>query len=177
MLSSEDHHERDGGAGSSTRVVTANAARTTTVVEIGQDQEPRRAPVSCRTRRWPEVTSVKTTRATALPMDAIADRSKNDRQDDGGDGRDDDAGRGAAAHAPAQQRRELADRGHLLAQPGGGEETGVGRAGRGEQRRDAHHPVAGRPSIGSAATASAVPPDAITSSTVSVPNTPSATAT
>ena len=124
------------------------------------------------------MTRAKTSRATALPIEAIALRSKPDREDDRGDGSDQEPRRGPPAEPAAQQRRELADRRHLLTQSRRGIQPGVRRPSGREQGGDAHQPVAGPArASGSAATARAVPPDAITSSTVSVPKTPSATAT
>ena len=54
-----------------------------------------------------------------------------------------EAGGHPAAEPATEDRRELADRGHLLAEPAGRVEPGVGRTGRGEERRHRHHPVAG----------------------------------
>ena len=102
------------------------------------------APVSRRIRRWPPDTIAKTVRATALPIEAIAVRSKN-------------TARTAAASAGEQQRprcapaqRFFAMTGghwplvrHVSTEAGGGIETGVRGAGGGEERGDAHEPVPG----------------------------------
>ena len=75
MLSTRIATRATAVPGSSTRVVTANAASTTTVVAMASTSSDRRAPVSSRTRRWPNVTRANTTSATALPIEAMAVRS------------------------------------------------------------------------------------------------------
>ena len=89
------------------------------------------------------VMSVNTSSAIALPIEAIAAQVEADGEHDRDDGGEHEAGRHPSAEAPAQHRRELADRRHLLAQarpPGRGRRWSPGR---GEQRGDGHQPVAG----------------------------------
>ncbi len=64
-----------------------------------------------------------------------------------------------------------------LGQPGRGVQPGVGGPGGGEQGGDAHQPVARLAERGLGGHGQRGPPEAITFSTVSVPNTPSAMAT
>ena len=101
------------------------------------------APVSARTRRWPAVTRAKTTSAITLPIEAIDDRSNPTARTDGDDGGDQQPGGDPAPEPATEDRGELADGGHLLAEPPGGVEPGVGCTGGGEECRDGHHPVAG----------------------------------
>ena len=82
----------------------------------------------------------------ALPIDAMALRSKPTASTIAiAGGRAARPAGAPSAEPPAQGGRELADLGHLLAQPGRGIEAGVGRAGGREQRGHAHQPVAGPP--------------------------------
>ena len=130
--------------GSSTSVVSANATSTMTVVRLASSSSHVRAPVSCRIRRCPKVTRVNTTSATALPMEAIALRSKET----------------ARTIAPAAvtrmpmgarppTRRPIRGGNWPIVAICSGEtcrrvQPRVGRAGGGEERRDRHQPVAGR---------------------------------
>ena len=133
----------------------------------------RRAPVCDRTRRWPSVTSAKIIRATALPIDAIADRSKArtiTRITTAATSRP--TGARSASRRPMTGGNWPVDA-RCSHKPGGRIETRVRRAGRREERRDGHQRSSpASPSTGWAATAIAVGPAAMTSATVSVPNTP-----
>ena len=129
--------------GSSTSVVKTNDTRTMTVEATARTRIPARAPVSCRTRKCPTDTRPKTSSAITLPMDAIADRSNPTASTMASAAVTTRPVPDPTAEPPPHHRRELADRGHLLAQPGRRIEPGVGGPGGGEQRGDAHHPVAG----------------------------------
>ncbi len=131
-------------AGSSSRVVATNETSTTTVVRSATTSSHSRAPVSRRIRTCPSVTRVKTTSATALPIEAMAVRSKKTTSTRAVTSVTHDAHRGSATQPLAHERRELPRRDHPVPEPGRREESRVRRAGRGEQRGDRHHPVAGR---------------------------------
>ena len=62
-------------AGSWMSVVRMKVSSATVTVKRATMRMLRRAPVSLRIRRCPTVTRPKIIRATALPMDAMADRS------------------------------------------------------------------------------------------------------
>ena len=62
-------------AGSWISVVKTNVASAMPAVASAMMRMLRRAPVSARMRRWPIVTRQKMASATALPIEAIADRS------------------------------------------------------------------------------------------------------
>ena len=89
------------------------------------------------------MTRAKTTSAITLPSEAIDDRSNPTARTMATTAVTSSPAGSAAAEPATEDRRELADRGHLLAEPPGGVEPGVGRTGRGEQCRHRHHPVAG----------------------------------
>ena len=62
-------------AGSWMSVVKMNVSSAMPIVARARTRIDRRAPVSWRTRRCPTVTSPKIVSATALPIEAIDDRS------------------------------------------------------------------------------------------------------
>ena len=131
-------------AGSLMSVVNTNVTSVMPVVATAASRITRFAPVSRPDRGdGRSVTSPKIISATALPIDAIADRSKkSDHHDDGHS--DDKSPIGTAADASGHDRRELAGRREMLDQAGCRIQPGVRRAGRREQRGDAHQPVAQR---------------------------------
>ena len=129
-------------AGSWMSVVKMKVTRTTADAAIASTRTAVRAPVSDRTRKCASGHEPKTSRATALPIEAIAFRSKPMARTRPG---------AAATRSPtdtrlgdpaAQQRRELAVCGELVAEPDGGVEPGVGGPGGGEQGGHAHEQVA-----------------------------------
>ena len=100
--------------GSSTRVVTAKATRTTTVLAMARPRTEPLAPVSRRTRRWPTETKVNTSRAMALPIEAMALRSNPAARTIEIAAVRRMPGRSPTPEPPAEHRRELPARGHLL---------------------------------------------------------------
>ena len=142
-LTSRMTARRTAVAGSSTSVVKTNVTSTITVLASATRSTGRRAPVSCADA---EVTGCD--EGEDDQRDHTAERGDRreiepDGEDHGDDGRDEEAGREAAAEPATEDRRELADGRHLLAEPASGVEAGVRRAGRGEQGRHRHHPVTG----------------------------------
>ena len=122
-------------AGSWMRVVNTKVTSTTPAEAMASDRTAALAPVSARTRKCAAVMNVKISRATALPIEAIASRLKNDGQHHARRRLDQQPGRRPPAEPARHERRELPRLRQSLGQPGRRVQPGVGGAGGGEQRR------------------------------------------
>ena len=130
--------------GSLTSVVKTNVRSVTPVVtsastsrrEIGAGVAPDPQVADGHQGEDPE-------RHRADPIEATAERSNSDDEQDDPGRRDDQADRGDPADPARHHVGELAAGGEVVGQAGRRVQPGVRRPGRREQRRHAHQPVAG----------------------------------
>ena len=178
----QDRHQRDGCRGLLDKRCENEGHEDDDGAEDSENQQRGARPGLAADARWADAISAKTHNAIAVPpIEAIELRSKPSRKDDRGWLQSPGCPSGPALleTVPPKVGRELALlRPSPRTNPAAGYKPGVRSAGCREQRGDGHQPVPRLvPETGSAATASAVPPELTTSPTVRVPNTPSATAT
>ena len=105
-------------AGSLTRVVSANAMRTTAALVIAAMSSEARVPVSWRTRRWPAVMSANTSNAIGAADRRDGAEVEADRENDRDRRGQEQSGRRAASVSAPERRWELTGRRHLLAEAG-----------------------------------------------------------